>query len=189
MSIKLQECFPAEAGIDYEITEISIPVYYEGEHVETMEGKAYLIIERYEPYKNLFNRAQLDFRVTTWEVMAYCKTLDTNVFLTLSDVPQPRNTTLANQEGKDYPATIVYNAFYDVYVGTEKVLENQSGLGVAHEIYNVPPGTTVNFQKIFDYKGLSFVAGACACPTMNVLDTGKWEKEVQEILDLRNGKK
>lgn len=185
MSIKVQSNFPATGGVDHEVTSISIPVYFEGEYVETMEGKAYLKIRREEPYKNLFNRGQLDFFVEQWEVIAFSKQLNSNVFMTLSDVPQPKNTTLANQEGADYPATIVYNAMYDVYVGNQKVLENQPGLGIAPEIYSVPPATTINFQKLFEYEGISFMAGACSCPTVTAMDTKQWELDVQKVLELR----
>ncbi|WP_143261075.1 hypothetical protein [Bacillus paralicheniformis] len=186
MSSEVQEGFPKTAGIDYEVTEISIPVYHNGEYVETMEGKAYLKLRREEPYKNMFDRSQLDFFVEQWEVHAYSKALGKNVFMTLSDAPQPKNTTLANQKGKDYPATIVYNAIYDVYIENECVLKNQAGLGINHEIYNVPPATTINFQKLFEFQGTSFMAGACACPSGARMSAEQWEEEVQKVLELRN---
>lgn len=83
--------------------------------------------------------------------------------MTLATTPQPKSVCLAAQPDSDFPAIIIYNAIFDVYLNDQLVLANQTGLGIGTGISEIPPrGVDVAFQKAFDFGELSFRAGACS---------------------------
>lgn len=48
----------------------------------------------------------------------------------------------------DYPALIIYNAIYDVFLNGEKVVSAEPGIAMARGVIEIPPtGITVAFQK------------------------------------------
>lgn len=48
----------------------------------------------------------------------------------------------------DYPALIIYNAIYDVWIGNQKIVSQEPGIAMARGVTEIPPtGITVAFQK------------------------------------------
>ena len=57
---------------------------------------------------------------------------------------------VALQKTSDYPALIVYNAIYDVYLDGRKIISKMPGVAMARGVMEIPPrNITVAFQKPF----------------------------------------
>lgn len=104
-----------------------------------------------------------EFQILQWEVTGHSKAIGGHISFTLSDCAQPRSVVVAMQKGSDFPATIVYNAVFDVFLDKKRVLTSQIGLGVATGITQIPPRADVAFQKAFEFGELRFAGGLCAC--------------------------
>jgi hypothetical protein len=128
-----------------------------------MNFDAYMRIVREEPIRSGLGVRQFEFYIDAWELTNTHSTgLDADVTFTLSDTVQPKSLCVALQRDADYPAMIVYNAIYDVYLGSEKIVENQPGTAFATPVWTVPPrNVTVAFEKPFDSDLFAFAAGAC----------------------------
>lgn len=165
-----QAGFPEEPEVEYERSNIRIPFYLkgtvkeeEGRDVDIMNFDAFMRIVREAPTTNGIGYRQFEFRIETWELNnTYSKGLNADVTFTLSDVPQPKSICMARQRESDYPALIVYSAIYDVYLGTEKIIDKQAGVAVATPVWEIPPrNVTVAFEKPFDSELFSFRPGCC----------------------------
>jgi hypothetical protein len=93
---------------------------------------------------------------------------NTDVAITFSLTPppqkQPRSICFANQEGSDFPATIIYSACYDVFMNKEKIIDAQMGIAICTPIIGIPPrNVMVAFEKPFEDKkrGIAFRRGCC----------------------------
>jgi len=168
------DSFPENAEIEYEGSVIRIPFYLkgkrekgkaerEGRRIDVMAFDAYMRLIREAPIRNGIGLRQFEFYIDAWELTnTYSKGLDADVTFTLSDVPQPKSICVARQRESDYPAIIVYNAIYDVYLGSERIRENQPGTAVATPVWEIPPrNVTVAFEKPFESELFSFRAGCC----------------------------
>jgi hypothetical protein len=51
--------------------------------------------------------------------------LNADITLTLSDTVQPKSVCIARQRDADYPAMIIDNAIYDVYLGKERIIHRR----------------------------------------------------------------
>ena len=165
-----QQAFPEEAEVEYERSVIRIPFYLKGQvegererDLDVMAFDAYMRLIREEPIRNGLGLRQFEFYIDAWELTnTYSKGLNADVTFTLSDTPQPKSICVARQRENDYPAIIVYNAIYDIYVGGDRVLTNQPGTAVATPAWEIPPrNVTVAFEKPFDSELFGFGAGTC----------------------------
>jgi hypothetical protein len=63
---------------------------------------------------------------------------------------QPKSLVISLTESADYPAMIVYNAIYDIYIGQKLVAKNRPGVAFAKNVYEIPPrNISVAFSKPF----------------------------------------
>jgi hypothetical protein len=163
------DSFPEQAEVEYEGSVIRIPFYLkgkarrEGRRIDVMVFDAYMRLIRLAPVRNAIGLRQFEFYIDAWELTnTYSKGLDADVTFTLSDTTQPKSLCIARQRESDYPAVIVYNAIYDVYLGSERIREKQPGTAVATPVWEIPPrNVTVAFEKPFESELFSFRAGCC----------------------------
>lgn len=145
--------YPDTAGTEYEQSIITIPLYAKGksEPVEILKLTAFMRLERELPRRNGLGHRQLEFTIADWELYGYSKYLDSDVTFKLSDVPvQPKSLVVSLTEAADYPAMIVYNAIYDIYIGRKLVAKNRPGVAFAKNVYEIPPrNISVAFSKPF----------------------------------------
>lgn len=165
-----QESFPEEPEMEYERSVIRIPFYIKSpgkgkaeRRVDIMAFDAYMRLLREAPFRNGLGIRQFEFYIDAWELSnTRSQGLNADVTFTLSDVPQPKSLCVALQRESDYPAMIVYNAIYDVYVGSERVITQQAGTAIAKPVWEIPPrNVTVAFDKPFESDLFAFSAGTC----------------------------
>lgn len=164
-----QDGFPTEAEIEFERSVIRIPFRLKGaaprteRELDVMAFDAYMRILRDAPLRNGIGYRQFEFYIDAWELTnTYSKGLNADITFTLSDTVQPKSLCVARQRDADYPAMIVYNAIYDVYVGGERIIEKQPGTAFATPVWEIPPrNVTVAFEKPFESDLLAFSAGTC----------------------------
>lgn len=163
-----QKHFPEEAEVEFERSVIRIPFYLKGKtrgeagrEVDIMAFDAYMRLLREKPIRNGIGFRQFEFYIDAWELTnTYSKGLNANITFTLSDCPQPKSICIARQRESDYPAMIVYNAIYDVYIGKERIIEKQPGSAFATPVWEIPPrNVTVAFEKPFESDLFHFSAG------------------------------
>jgi len=182
--LPLQTEFPPVADVEFQQSELNIPIVSGGEVKEILKMTAVLRLDRGAPVTNAGGHRQFEFAIEQWEVAGFSETFGEFVTITLSDTPQPRSLAIAQQAGNDYPAIIVYNAIFDVYVGKRRVAEKVTGLGVGVDAYEVPPRVNIQFQKAFPLGGgIEASAGACAEET--ALNEGDFQAKVDEFRQLR----
>jgi len=161
------KAFPADGELEYERSVIRIPFVLKGREetsaVDVMTFDAYMRLLREPAIRNGLGLRQFEFYIDAWELTnTFSQGLNAHVTFTLSDVIQPKSICYANQRGADFPATIVYNAIYDVYVGAERIIEKQPGTAIATPVRQIPPrNVTVAFEKPFDSDVFAFSAGTC----------------------------
>lgn len=191
-SAQAQTGFPDGAELEYERSVIRIPFYLKGSakaeakrDVDIMAFDAYMRLLREAPIRNGLGLRQFEFYIDAWELNnTYSKGLNADVTFTLSDVVQPKSLCVALQRDSDYPAMIVYNAIYDVYVGRERVITHQAGTAVATPVREIPPrNTTVAFEKPFESSLFSFSAGTCE--GMRSITRDEFERGLTEAKRIR----
>lgn len=164
------KAFPADGEIEYERSVIRIPFTLKGgeggrrRRVEVMSFDAYMRILREPPIRNGLGLRQFEFFIDEWELNnTYNQSLNTDITFTLNDdAVQPKSLCTALQRQSDYPAMIVYNAVYDVYVGRERIITAQPGTAMATPVWSIPPrNVTVAFEKPFASDVFDFSAGTC----------------------------
>jgi hypothetical protein len=165
-----KKAFPPNAEIEYERSVIRIPFELKGkakaaasQDVDIMAFDAYMRLIRQAPTRNGLGYSQFEFFIDAWELTnTYSKGLNADITFTISDCPQPKSVCVSLQRDSDYPALMVYNALYDIYVGKEKIVEKQPGVAMATPIWEIPPrNVTVAFEKPFESELFTFSAGTC----------------------------
>lgn len=163
------ENFPENAEIEFERSVIRIPFYLKDKAARPERGadimvfNAFMRLIREAPIRNGLGLRQFEFYIDQWELSnTRSEGLNGDITFTLSDVVQPKSLCIAQQRESDYPAMIIYNAIYDVYVGSERVITNQPGTAFAAPVWEIPPrNVTVAFEKPFESDLFSFSAGTC----------------------------
>jgi hypothetical protein len=163
------ESFPENAEIEFERSVIRIPFYLKDKAARPERGadimvfNAFMRLIREAPIRNGLGLRQFEFYIDQWELSnTRSEGLNGDITFTLSDVVQPKSLCIAQQRESDYPAMIIYNAIYDVYVGSERVITNQPGTAFAAPVWEIPPrNVTVAFEKPFESDMFSFSAGTC----------------------------
>ena len=156
--------FPANPDVEYEQSIITIPIYAgTKEPVEILKLTAWMRLVREAPTRNGLGHRQLEFTIADWELYGYSEFLKADVTFKLSNVPiQPKSLAVSLVESQDYPAIIVYNAIYDIYIGQKRVAMNRPGVAFAKNVYEIPPrNISVAFSKPFSLSG-SFPLNASA---------------------------
>lgn len=146
--------FPEHAETEYEQSIITIPIYSGTDRenpVEILKLTAFMRLEREKPQRNGLGHRQIEFTIADWELYGYSEFLDADVTFKLSDVPvQPKSLVVSLTEESDYPAVIIYNAIYDIYIGQKRVAKDRPGVAFAKNVYEIPPrNISVAFSKPF----------------------------------------
>lgn len=147
-----QRTFPAQGEVEFEHSIITIPLILEGDTqpVEVLKLDAFMRLVRGVPVRNGLGYRQVEFFIDAWELYGYSRVLDANITFRLSDTVKPKSLVVSLQKGADYPALIVYNAIYDVYLNDVKIIDKQPGVAFATGVMEIPPrNITVAFHKPF----------------------------------------
>lgn len=145
--------FPKYPEVEYERSVIRIPVQGPGDKKprEIIELTAFMKLEREAPVRNTIGYRQFEFTIREWELFGYSESLGAHIsFAASKDVVQPKSLAVALQKNSDYPALIVYNAIYDVFLDGRRVVSQMPGVAMARGVMEIPPrNITVAFQKPF----------------------------------------
>ncbi len=128
-----QRTFPDRAEVEYEHSIITIPLVLEGETqpAEVLKLDAFMRLVRGTPVRNGLGYRQVEFSIDAWELYGYSKVLDAYFTFRLSDTAKPKSLVVSLQKNGDYPAMIVYDAIYDVYLNDVKIIDKQPGVAFA----------------------------------------------------------
>ncbi|HEX7182353.1 MAG TPA: hypothetical protein VF756_10955 [Thermoanaerobaculia bacterium] len=151
----VQRGFPDYAEVEFEHSIITIPIILHGdtEPAEVLKLDAYMRLNRERPVRNGLGYRQFEFIIDAWDLHGYSKVLDAYITFKLSDTVKPKSLGVALQKNRDYPAMIVYNAIYDIYLDDVKVGENRAGVAFATGVMEIPPrNITVAFHKPFAFE-------------------------------------
>ena len=180
------DAYPSEPGVELERSVVSIPIHVGSDEMpaEILKLDALMKLRRASPTVNSVGIRQFEFRIEEWELYGYSSILKSNVTFTLSNTVQPMSVCMAEQHNSDFPATIVYSAIYDVYLGNQCVVYQQPGVAFAQGIKSVPPrGVMIAFQKQFERDGIGFEAGACGA--MRGVNDQFFERELLKARAMR----
>ncbi len=147
-----QRTFPPQGEIEYEHSIITIPLILEGETepAEVLKLDAFMKLVRGKPVRNGLGYRQVEFYIDSWELYGYSRVLDAYFTFQVSDTVKPKSLVVSLQKDRDYPAMIVYNAIYDVFLNDVKIIDKQAGVAFATGVMEIPPrNITVAFYKPF----------------------------------------
>jgi hypothetical protein len=162
--------------IEFEGSTITIPIVAQLPNgwisTEEIDFAAFMRLNVGRRVRNQLGRSQFEFTIDVWELFGESELLtekfgiETYITFSLTPPPQkqPRSICFANQEGSDFPATIIYNACYDVFMNADKVIDAQMGVAICTPIVGIPPrNVLVAFEKPFEDRkmGISFGRGCC----------------------------
>ncbi|HEX5758922.1 MAG TPA: hypothetical protein VF121_06975 [Thermoanaerobaculia bacterium] len=168
--------FPVGAEIEFEGSTITIPIVASLPNgwisTEEVDFKAFMRLELERRTRNLLGRTQFEFTIAVWELYGRSELLsekfggDVSITFSLTPPPQrqPKSICFANQDGPDFPATIIYSACYDVFMNREKIIDAQMGVAICTPIVGIPPrNVLVAFEKPFEdrKRGIAFARGCC----------------------------
>jgi len=168
--------YPVGRTIEFEGSTITIPIVASLPNgwisTEEVDLKAFMRLELDRRTKNQLGRTQFEFNIVVWELYGKSDLLSekfgAEAVITFSLTPppqkQPRSICYANQDGPDFPATIIYSACYDVYVNKDRIIEGQMGVAICTPIVSIPPrNVLVAFEKPFEdrKRGIAFNRGCC----------------------------
>jgi hypothetical protein len=168
--------FPVGETIEFEGSTISIPVRASLQNgwisTEEVDFKAFMRLELGRRIRNQLGRTQFEFTIAVWELYGQSQLLSkkfgAEIYITFSLAPppqkQPRSICFANQDGPDFPATILYSACYDVYSNDQKLIDAQMGIAICTPVVGIPPrNVLVAFEKPFEDLdvGIAFDRGCC----------------------------
>jgi hypothetical protein len=161
--------------------------------VEEVDLSAFMRLDLDRRVKNQLGRTQFEFNIVVWELFGKSALLSEkfgqDVFITFSLTPppqkQPRSICFANQEGPDFPATIIYSACYDVFANKDKLIDGQMGVAICTPVVSIPPrDVLVAFEKPFEDRkqGIAFRRGCCwGMRTITPTDFLKGANRAREI--------
>lgn len=165
------------------------PEFYD---VEQVKLDAYMRLCREEPVINELGFREMRFTIEKWELFGRSELYDADIlFSATPGVVQPKSLAFAPKNAvpreclgagaftpkcrklldnvtelskNDFPALIVYNAIYDVYLNDKKIVSQEPGVAMARGAMQIPPtGITVAFQKPIDIPGvIKICPGTCS---------------------------
>lgn len=168
--------FPVGRQVEFEGSTISIPITVQLRNgwisTEWVDFQAFMRLELDRRMVNQLGRTQFEFNIAVWELHGRSELLSEKMgedaYITFSLTPppqkQPRSICFANQDGADFPATIIYSACYDVFVNKEKIIDAQMGVAICTPVVEIPPrNVLVAFEKPFEdrERGIAFRSGCC----------------------------
>lgn len=168
--------FPVGSAIEFEGSTITIPITAQLPNgwisTEEVDFKAYMRLELDRRVRNQLGRTQFEFDIVVWELhgrsVLLSEKLGEDAYVTFSLAPpprkQPRSICFANQDGADFPATIVYSACYDVFINRDRIIDAQMGVALCTPVVGIPPrNVLVAFEKPFEdrKRGIAFGRGCC----------------------------
>jgi hypothetical protein len=168
--------FPVGRQAEFEGSTISIPITVQLPNgwisTEWVDFQAFMRLELDRRMVNQMGRTQFEFNIAVWELHGRSELLsekmgrEANITFSLTPPPQkqPRSICFANQDGADFPATIIYSACYDVFVNEEKIIDAQMGVAICTPVVEIPPrNVLVAFEKPFEdrKRGIAFRSGCC----------------------------
>lgn len=134
----------------------------EGKELEKLDLTSLIAVRLGVPYTNRDGLRQFDFWIEEWEVFGPSKVLEANFIITASEgVEQPKSVCTANEKGADFPADVVFNSIYDVYLDAKPVLQKVRGRGVSKRATMIPPDTPTIIEHPFEIEGHPISKGAC----------------------------
>jgi hypothetical protein len=200
-----QRTFPDKAEIEYEHSIITIPLVLEGETqpAEILKLDAFMRLVRGTPVRNGLGYRQIEFSIDAWELYGYSKVLDAYFTFKLSDTVKPKSLVVSLQKDRDYPAMIVYDAIYDVYLNDVKIIDQQAGVAFATGVMEIPPrNITVAFYKPFSLSAArrkdakldaklgevdsSFDLDAGTCEDMTQITPRQFNEGLRQALEFRS---
>lgn len=168
--------YPVGRTLEFEGSTITIPITAQLPNgwisTEEVDLSAFMRLDLDRRVRNQLGRTQFEFNIAVWELFGRSQLLteklgqDVHITFSLTPAPQkqPRSICFANQEGPDFPATIIYNACYDVYLNRDKIIDAQMGVAICTPIVSIPPrNVLVAFEKPFEDRknGIAFRSGCC----------------------------
>jgi hypothetical protein len=150
-STPAEPAYPEHPELEYERSVIRIPIRLAGDTKprEIVELTAFMKLEREAPVRNTIGYRQLEFTIREWELFGYSEALGAHIsFAASQGVVQPKSLAVSLQKESDFPALIVYNAIYDIYLDGRKIVSQRPGVAMARGVMEIPPrNITVAFQK------------------------------------------
>lgn len=199
--------YPAHPELEYERSVIRIPVMMTGDKKprEIVELTAFMKLEREKPVRNTIGYRQLEFTIREWELFGYSEFLGAHIsFAASKGVVQPKSLAVSLQKESDFPALIVYNAIYDIYIDGRKIISQTPGVAMARGVMEIPPrNITVAFQKPFkvshlghdlgpnkheycpDDEPICYEAGPGTCEDMSTITAEEFNAGLQEARAIR----
>ena len=168
--------YPVGRTLEFEGSTITIPITAQLPNgwisTEEVDFKAFMRLELDRRVRNQLGRTQFEFNIVVWELYGRSELLsekfgaEASITFSLTPPPQkqPRSICFANQDGPDFPATIIYSACYDVFVNEEKIIDGQMGVAICTPVVGIPPrNVLVAFEKPFEdrKRGIAFGRGCC----------------------------
>ncbi|HQU84244.1 MAG TPA: hypothetical protein PKY59_14000 [Pyrinomonadaceae bacterium] len=194
--------FPVGAQTEFEGSTISLPIMAQLKNgwisTEYIDFKAFMRLGLERRVVTQLNRTQFEFNIEVWELHGRSEILsekfDMDAYITFSLTPppqkQPKSICFSNQDGSDFPATIVYNACYDVYVADRKIVDAQMGVALCTPIMGIPPrNVLVAFEKPFEDRKIGIAFGRGCCWGMRTISAVEFLEGVNEARKIRGWKK
>ena len=168
--------YPVGRTLEFEGSTITIPITAQLPNgwisTEEVDFKAFMRLELDRRVRNQLGRTQFEFNIVVWELYGRSELLsekferEASITFSLTPPPQkqPRSICFANQDGPDFPATIIYSACYDVFVNEDKIIDAQMGVAICTPVVGIPPrNVLVAFEKPFEdrKRGIAFGRGCC----------------------------
>ncbi|MCD9187496.1 MAG: hypothetical protein LUM44_13755 [Pyrinomonadaceae bacterium] len=194
--------FPVGSQTEFEGSTISLPIMAQLRNgwisTEYIDFKAFMRLGLERRVVTQLNRTQFEFNIEVWELHGRSEILsekfEMDAYVTFSLTPppqkQPKSICFSNQDGSDFPATIVYSACYDVYVADRKIVDAQMGVALCTPIMGIPPrNVLVAFEKPFEDRKIGIAFGRGCCWGMRTISPEEFLEGVNEARRIRGWKK
>ena len=122
-------------------------------------------LSRGMPYSLASGRRAIDVQIRDWRARGTSRLLGKAIEYRLSPgVAQPGSAVIAEGAGSDFPATMTFNALFDVYIGDELIMREMNGTARATGLTSIPPRGDDVFavNKPFEVAQYAMEAVECA---------------------------
>jgi len=180
--------FPDKGFIMYDRGTITFSVLDQaGSLVEDLKLSSFMKIALGAGYTGKDGRRHFDFQIQGWEVFGPSKVLGGNLIITLPQgVEQPMSTGTSQTRDADFPADLLFNAIYDVYLDHDVVLRRYKGRGFARRVTTLPPDVEVHIEHLFDIEHRPLSNGICG--NMEIITSTEYEEAAAKARALRGAK-
>lgn len=191
--------FPVGSQLEFEGSTISLPITAQLKNgwisTEEIDFKAFMRLNLERRIISKLNRPQFEFNIEVWELYGRSEILsekfgtDAQVTFSLTPPPQkqPKSICFSNQDGYDFPATIIYSACYDVFVNDRKIVDAQMGVAICTPVVGIPPrNVMVAFEKPFEDRKLGIAFGRGCCWGMQTITESDFLEGVNTARKIRS---